>query len=137
MRKGYLLLAYGTSLLTYLILDAIWLGFVAKKSYLAEMQGLLRDDYIVWPWFVFYLTYVFAIVHLAIRPHWRDASFKPLMFSSATLGLASYGAYNLTVYSIIDGISLSIALKDWAWGICVTTASALCGGLTVRAVDRR
>lgn len=113
-------------LLTFGVLDAIWLGWVASDTYQTQMQGLLREEFITWPWVVFYLMYGCVTFVLAIVPN-RE---KPWFYASidgALLGLASYGAYNLTNYSIIEGFTLSIMLTDWVWGIFLTSASATAG----------
>nr|WP_321825214.1 DUF2177 family protein [Alteromonas macleodii] len=49
-------------------------------------------------------------------------------------GWPVYGAYNLTAYSIIEGFTLFIMLIDWAWGTCLTSASAMAGWLGFQLV---
>ncbi|WP_414829742.1 DUF2177 family protein [Alteromonas sp. H39] len=108
------------------VLDGIWLGLIAGDWYRAEMEGLLRDQVITWPWGVFYLLYAGVIFVLAVVAN-RD---KPLYYAGidgALLGLASYGTYNLTNYSLIDGFSLTLALVDWCWGVTVTGICAMAG----------
>ena len=60
------LMAYGVMLLTFAVLDGIWLGLVAKNLYTYSLSGLLRDQFIVWPWVLFYLGYCGAILYLAV-----------------------------------------------------------------------
>jgi len=108
------------------VLDALWLGWLAREWYQTEMAKLLRETYITWPWVVFYLMYSFVVFVLAVVAN-RD---KPLHYAAidgALLGLASYGAYNLTNYSIVEGFTLFIALIDWSWGVFITSASAAAG----------
>ncbi|WP_218311659.1 DUF2177 family protein [Alteromonas antoniana] len=113
-------------LLSFAVLDGIWLGVIAGDWYRAEMQSLLREQVITWPWAVFYLLYGGVIFVLAVVAN-RD---KPLYYAGidgALLGLAAYGTYNLTNYSLIDGFSLTLALVDWCWGIVVTGLCAMAG----------
>jgi len=127
---GYIMKPYALSylavLLTYLVLDGIWLGLVAKESYLQSMQHVMREQFPLWPWAVFYLSYGFAILYLVILPNVSNG-WAPVALSAAVLGMAAYGAYNLTCYALIQGWPLGISLKDWAWGIFITTASSLSG----------
>jgi uncharacterized membrane protein len=108
------------------ILDALWLGWIAADWYQAEMKGLLRADFITWPWLVFYLMYGSVTFILSIVPN-REKPWYYASIDGALLGLASYGAYNLTNYSILEGLTLNIMLIDWTWGICLTSASATAG----------
>lgn len=121
-------LIYLAVLFTYLILDAIWLGLVAKSSYQEAIGPLMRaEGYPILPWVLFYVTYSFAIVYLVIHPNMGAASPVPVILSAAVLGIAAYGAYNLTNYAILKDWPLGITLKDWAWGTFITTASSVAG----------
>jgi len=113
-------------LLCFGLLDAFWLGWFAIDWYQSEMQGLLRSDFITWPWVVFYLMYSGVLFVLTVVAN-RD---KPMYYAGidgALLGLASYGAYNLTNYSIIEGFTLFIMLLDWGWGMFISCMSAMAG----------
>ncbi|NVK54173.1 MAG: DUF2177 family protein [Alteromonadaceae bacterium] len=117
------------------ILDALWLGWIARDWYQAEMNDLLRAHFIMWPWLVFYVTYGGVVFVLAVVAN-RD---KPIYYAAidgALLGLASYGAYNLTNYSIIEGFTLFIMMIDWIWGTCLTAASASCGWLGFQLIRK-
>ncbi len=125
-----ILISYVSVLTSYLVLDAIWLGFIAKESYLQAMQGMLRDDYPMAPWIAFYLMYSGAIVYLVVLPNKLATSQKVLM-SGAVLGMASYGAYNLTNYAILEGWPLMISLKDWVWGMVISSVTSYVGWLSL------
>jgi uncharacterized membrane protein len=115
----FIFLAFG-------VFDFLWLGIIAADWYQTEMAGMLRDAFITWPWLVFYLMYGFVIFVLAIVPN-REKPWYYASIDGALLGLASYGAYNLTNYSILEGFTLKIMLIDWSWGICLSGASATAG----------
>lgn len=103
-------------LLCFGLLDLIWFSVISGDWYQQEMQKLMRADFIVWPWLVFYFLYGGVTFVLAVVAN-RD---KPIYYAGidgALLGLASYGAYNLTNYSIIEGFSLFIMMIDWSWEI--------------------
>lgn len=119
--------AYIGSLLGFLLLDAIWLGLVAKNSYIQAMQGLMREDVHVWPWVVFYSLYCMAIVYLVVLPRKDTGHGRHVLAAGAVLGAAAYGAYNMTNYALLAGWPLGISLQDWAWGTVVTSLSSYCG----------
>ena len=116
-------LAYVAVLVAVAVLDAVWLGVLTKDLYKREMGSLMADSFRVVPAVLFYLLYPLALVYLVL---WNaPASALDAMLRSAVLGLAAYGAYNLTYLSIIRGWSVSLSLIDWTWGGVVT---ALAGG---------
>lgn len=110
----------------FAILDAFWLGWFASSWYKTEMAGMLRTDFIAWPWLIFYFMYGIVTFILTVIPN-REKPWFYAFIDGALLGLASYGAYNLTNYSIIEGFTLKIMLIDWAWGTCLTAISAFAG----------
>lgn len=130
MIKTYLS-AFIAILVTYLIMDGIWLGLIAKDSYTQAMSGLLRESPPVWPWVAFYTLYTAAILYLVVVPN-ISSGWKTTLIAGAVLGMASYGAYNLTNYALINGWPLSITFKDWMWGIVVTSVASLAGFYTVK-----
>ena len=125
------MLGMAAVMLAFLVLDGIWLGVVAKGVYAEYMQGFLRDEYPVAPWVIFYIMYSFVITHLAIIANVG----KGVIFSirdGALLGVAAYGAYNLTNYAVLDGWPLPISLIDLLWGTCLTATTAGVGALVLK-----
>jgi uncharacterized membrane protein len=113
-------------LLCFGLLDFIWFSLISGEWYKTEMNGLLRESFIVWPWLIFYLMYGVVTFVLAVVAN-RD---KPIYYAGidgALLGLASYGAYNLTNFSILEGFTLFIMLIDWTWGVFLTSTTAMSG----------
>ncbi len=118
------------------ILELLWFTWLSAGIYQSEMSGLLRESFIPWPWIVFYMMYGAITFVLAIVPN-RDKVLYYASIDGALLGLASYGAYNLTNYSIIEGFSLSIMLIDWAWGTFLTMSIATAGLLAFKMCKSR
>ena len=88
-------------LLVVVVLDAIWLGVVAKDLYKREMGSLMTDSVRIVPVAVFYLLYPLALVYLALFA--APAGWAEALLRSAVLGLAAYGAYDLTNMAIVRG----------------------------------
>ncbi len=115
--------AYVAVLVAMAVLDALWLGVIAKDLYRREMGSLMADSIRVLPAAMFYLLYPLALVYLAL---WNAPS-GPVeaIVRSAVLGLAAYGAYDLTNMSVVRGWPVGLSLIDWTWGGVIT---ALAGG---------
>lgn len=129
-------ITYFAILFSYLILDGIWLGVVSKDAYIAAMQGMLRKEYPITPWIAFYLMYSGATAYLVVFPN-VQASWKKVATAGAVLGVASYGAYNLTNYAILEGWPLSITLKDWLWGTVVSSLISVAGWFSLNKYRTR
>jgi len=122
---GRLALAYGAALLTILVLDGLWLGFVARDLYRRELGALMAESARVVPAVAFYLLFPAALVYLALfnAPAGRGEAIA----RGAVLGLAAYGAYDLTNLAIVRGWPVGISLIDWAWGGVIGAAAAASG----------
>lgn len=127
---------YITILAVYLIGDAIWLGLVSRADYTASIGHLMRENANIWPWFVFYLGYSICILRLAIF-NGAKPTFLRVFINAFTLGLASYGAYNLTNYAILDTWPIGITITDWTWGTCITVVSAIGGLIGIKWYEKR
>ena len=118
MTLGQAGLAYLAVLVAVVGLDAVWLGVLTADLYRSEMGSLMADSVRVVPAVLFYLLYPLALVYLVLwnQPSgWRDAGLR-----SAVLGLAAYGAYNLTNLAIVRDWPLGLSLIDWTWGAVVS-----------------
>ena len=114
---------YAAVLVALVGLDALWLGVLTKDLYRREMGSLMADSVRLAPAVLFYLLYPAALTYLALLH--RPSGVLEAMRRSAVLGLAAYGAYDLTNLAIVRGWPLGLSLIDWAWGGAV---SAIAGG---------
>ena len=123
-------LAYVVVLLVVLGLDALWLGILAKDFYRREMGSLMSHSVRVAPAALFYLLYPLALVYLALFR--MPASKGEAVFRSAVVGLAAYGAYDLTNMAIVAGWPVTLSLIDWAWGGLAGAAAGAAGYAVLR-----
>lgn len=127
------IIAYAAILISYIILDALWLGIISKSHYQEAIGHLMRKQYPVVPWVLFYLMYSAAILYLVVYPH-QTSPLSSILLNGAVLGMASYGAYNLTCYAILRDWPLNITLMDWAWGTFITAATATAGYKAIQLI---
>ena len=116
-------LAYAVVLAVVVALDMIWLGVLARDLYKREMGSLMTDSVRVVPVAMFYLLYPLALVYLALFS--SPAGWGEALLRSAVLGLAAFGAYDLTNMAIVRGWPVRLSVIDWAWG---AVAATLAGG---------
>ena len=127
---------YGVALASFLVIDLIWLGVVARSFYQDQMGHLMRAN-VNWAAAVaFYLVFVAGIVVLAVRPAIERQSLAQAIILGALLGLVTYAAYDLTNLATLEGFPLTVALVDLVWGtvLCasVSAITYLAAGKFVR-----
>ncbi|WP_395701924.1 DUF2177 family protein [Aquabacterium sp.] len=113
--------AYGAMLLTIGLLDAVWLGWLARGLYQREIGALLSGQVQALPALLFYLGYPAGLWWLALTP--RPDSWTQAAWRCALLGLIAYGTYDFTNLATLKGWSWRIALVDTGWGIAVSLAA--------------
>lgn len=120
-----ILILYLLTLVTFLILDGIMLGFVLVPAFQSAIGPLLAAQPAWLPAGLFYLLYPLATVALASSPALRAGG--AAWPRGSILGAAAYGTYELTNWSILAGYPAWLALTDWAWGTVLTAVAAQVG----------
>ncbi|PWE54428.1 DUF2177 domain-containing protein [Metarhizobium album] len=124
--------AYAGTLLSFLLIDAIWLGVVAKTFYREQLGDLMLPSPNFAVASIFYLFFAVAIVVLAVRPGLEAGSLWTAVGYGALLGLAAYGTYDMTNLSTLKGWPVPLTVVDLVWGTVLTAAASACGYAAVR-----
>ncbi|UEB97322.1 DUF2177 family protein [Pseudomonas sp. HN2] len=127
MKKA--LIAYVSTLLTFLLLDGIWLGLLMAPTYRELLGSLMLDKPLLFPAAVFYGLYVIGCVVFVVLPALRWQRAAKL---GALLGLVAYGTYDLTNWATLRGWSAQVSLLDWAWGTVATAVACTVGYLVAK-----
>lgn len=126
-------IAYAGTLISFLLVDAIWLGLIAKNFYRNQLGDMMLPS----PKFavaaVFYLFFAAAIVVFAVRPALDSGSVWTAVGYGAVLGLAAYGTYDMTNLSTLKGWPIALTLVDLLWGTVLTAAASACGYAAARS----
>jgi uncharacterized membrane protein len=127
MKKA--LIAYVATLLTFLLLDGIWLGLLMAPTYRELLGSLMLDKPLLLPAAVFYCLYVIGCVVFVVLPalSWQRAAKL-----GALLGLVAYGTYDLTNWATLRDWSVQVSLMDWAWGTVATAVACTVGYLVAK-----
>ena len=119
-----IIVTYFATLITFLAIDMVWLGWLARATYAAEMGELLRKQPNIGAAVAFYLLYAAGLMFFAIMPGLKSGSTMQAMILGGALGLIAYGTYDLTNLAVVNGFSLRIALIDLAWGTVISGVTA-------------
>lgn len=120
--------AYGIALALFLVLDAIWLGIVARGFYASRMGDLMLDQPRWGVAAVFYALYVVGLVYFAISVGLQQQSWQAGAINGGLFGFFAYLTYNATNLSVLKGYDPVVAIVDTSWG---TLLGALVAGGTV------
>jgi uncharacterized membrane protein len=115
---------YAVALPTFLLVDLVWLGVVARSFYRNQLGHLMRPDVNWAAALAFYALFVAGIVILAVWPAVERESLGRALALGALLGLVSYAAYDLTNLATLRDFPLTMALVDLVWGafLCATVS---------------
>ncbi|ODR99138.1 hypothetical protein AUC69_09415 [Methyloceanibacter superfactus] len=127
--------AYIAAAAGFLLLDFLWLGFVAKGFYRQEIGALLLDQFNMVAAIGFYLVFVVGIVIFAVLPALQTGSWKTALLYGALFGFFTYATYDMTNLATLKGWSLSVTFVDIAWGTLLTGTASLLGYAAARAVS--
>lgn len=116
------------TLITFAIIDSVWLATMTGRIYRPMMGTLLTERFNMVAAVAFYGLYAFGLTWFLVYPaatgqlpSYGLPPFVALSVSAAFLGLFAYGTYNLTALAVIRDWSLRLTVIDMAWGAVVTT----------------
>ncbi len=121
-----LILASLIALPLMLVLDFVWIGFIANSFYRTQM-GLLYTTHVIWQAAaVFYLIYIIGLAYFVLIPGIKSHSLRKTVSESALFALVAFATYDLTALSVIAGWPVILSVVDMAWGVFeATTVSGL------------
>lgn len=118
-----------TATLTFLLLDGIWLGVIAKSFYrdnLSSFLGLSGGQLAVnWPSAI--IVYVVLIAGIVLFPVAKAGdSLKLALIWGFLFGITVYGTYGFTNHALVQNWPLKVSVIDTFWGgaLCALTSFA-------------
>jgi uncharacterized membrane protein len=128
-----IIITYVVTLIAFIAIDMIWLLWLARATYVAEMGDLLRKQPNMAAAVIFYMVYAAGLLFFAISPGLKSGSLFQTVALAAALGFVAYGTYDLTNLSVMNGFNVKIAVIDLIWGTCL---SAMVGTVTFLIMSR-
>jgi len=114
--------SFGAILVVMLVLDGVWLGWLAKGFYQRGLQRAIVFEVRWWAALCFYLLHAAGTIYFAGLV--EGPGLGGVMLRAALFGLATYGTYNLTNLATVRHWPVAVALVDMAWGSCITLLAA-------------
>ena len=111
---GYYLKLYGVALITFCVIDALWLGLIARKFYQDQLGFLLSPHPNWYAAIAFYALFIVGILVFVVLPGLRADSLKTTLTLAALFGLITYATYDLTNLATVKDWPLPVTLVERA-----------------------
>lgn len=127
-------IAYISTAILFLGVDALWLGVVARNFYTGQIGHLMAANPQLWIAAAFYAVYVIGILIFAVLPALNGGSWQTALIYGALFGFFAYATYDLTNMATLRDWPVAMVVVDVAWGTVLTGMSALGGYLITSAL---
>ncbi len=126
---------YAIALPVFVVIDMVWLGFVAKNFY-RDQIGFLMNDQINWvAAVVFYLLFVVGLVVFVIFPALEKRSLMHALLFGALFGLVTYATYDLSNLATLKDWPIWVTVVDLAWGATLAASVSTATYLIARKIS--
>lgn len=116
--------AYISGLIAFLVIDFIWLKYVALSFYRDQIGHLMLDKPNLAIAGLFYLFYVVGVVVLAVNPALEKGQWTTALLYGGLLGFVAYGTYDITNLATLKTWPTIVSVVDMIWGTVLTASVA-------------
>lgn len=120
-------LSYLLTFVSFLVIDLLWLGIVAKNLYQKYLGGFLSEQVNWTAAIIFYLLFVAGILIFAVYPGLSKQSVQHTLIMGALFGFFTYATYDLTNLATLKNWPIPIVIIDIIWGTFLSASVAFCG----------
>lgn len=115
---------YLLSLIVFFTIDILWLGFIAKNLYRAEIGHLMADKTNWGAALIFYSIFIGGLVLFAINPALEKESWSYALKMGALFGFMCYATYDMTNLATLKDWPIKITIIDILWGTILNSMTA-------------
>jgi uncharacterized membrane protein len=119
---------YLVTLAMFVGIDLVWLGFIAKSFYRAEIGTLFAEKMSLPAAVAFYVIYAAGLMFFAIQPSLSTGGWTRALMLGGLFGFIAYATYDLSNLATLRGWTVKLAVVDMMWGAALsgfTAAAAL------------
>ena len=118
---------YLVLLAAFLVIDLVWLGYVARPFYLLQLGHLLAPQPNWTAAGLFYLLFILGLQFFVVAPGLQAGSLPFTLRRAALYGLITYATYDLTNLATLQDWPLLVTVVDLAWGVVLCLAVSFIG----------
>ncbi len=127
MALSRFLITYLTMLISFVVIDSVWLGFIAKDLYKENIGHLLTPKVIWWAAILFYLLFILGMLIFVVAPATNTYNPARVLLLGAIFGLITYATYDLTNLATLKGWPIKITIIDLIWGSFISAVVSIVG----------
>ena len=116
---------YLIAFVVFLIVDAIWLTFVANNFYKKHLGFIMSDTPNFVAAIIFYLIFIVGLVYFVIMPGIDAQSIGKILLGGFLFGFITYATYDLTNLATLKDWPIIVTVVDLAWGSILSTVISL------------
>ncbi len=114
-----------TAIVAFVVIDYVWLNFVAKKFYvnhMAEVGRISNGEFqpIIWSAIACYIFLSLGVLYFVLPNIQPEQSYLWIFLTGAFFGLICYGVYDTTNHATLKSWPIALMAVDMAWGAFVT-----------------
>jgi uncharacterized membrane protein len=107
-----------------LVLDGLWLTFIAKSFYKKHIGFIMTDNPNWLAVAIFYVTFAAGIIIFTVLPAVEKGSLLKAIIYGVLFGFLTYGTYDFTNWATIKNWPAIVVVIDIVWGMFVCGATA-------------
>ena len=115
---------YLLTLITFLGIDAFWLGLVAPKFYRSQIGHLMADKANLFTALIFYVLFIAVLVYFVVAPG-MSMPMREVILRGALFGLVTYATYDLTNMATLRDWPILVTVVDLLWGTFLTATTSV------------
>lgn len=125
MSIGDFVIRYAIALAVFLVIDMIWLVWIARGLYKKELGYLMAEKVNMVAAFVFYMIFILGVVVFVVNPAVDNGKWHHALLYGLLFGFVTYSTYDLTNLATVKNWPIKITVIDLIWGSCVSSVTAL------------
>ena len=106
---------YMTSLIAFILIDFIWLVWIAPRFYQAHIGHLMSVNVDMKAAVAFYLIFLAGLNLFVLAPNWAS-SYKKMAAYGAAFGFVTYATFDLTSQAVFKDFPTIVVVVDLLWG---------------------
>lgn len=127
--------AYAAIGAAMIVLDVLWLGFIAKPLYQQGIGHLMAAQPKLAAAAVFYALFALGLLVFTVVPNAAEPGWLRTAGMAALFGLIAYATYDLSNLATLRDWPVGLAVIDMAWGAFISASSAIAGRAAWNAVS--
>ena len=115
---------YGGIAGVMLVIDMVWLGFIAKSWYQQGIGHLMTAQPNMLVGALFYVLFPIGIMVFAVLPSGAEHGWMRAAMMGALFGFFAYATYDITNLATLRDWPISLSIMDVLWGSLVSGLAA-------------